>query len=481
MSPDALFLDEALANLDAIERALRHGDFACPDPEAVHALFRHAHSVKGGAAAFGLDVLAELMHLTESLIDPWRAPGAVPDMEGVALVHRATQAARLLLSDQGPAADSVAQDMLTRLRDCVPLPAAATKLRSRLRRIAVRATDAQMVSAAVSALFADVAGLGELKTLSTDDAGQQILIVRTTCDDQELIDLLAMYVDRKSVTVGPTETPSALQPPIVPAAMVSLEPASVRVDAGQLRRLSQLARALMHDCQRHNQQVRAADAGTAAPQSPLADGSWQRDAERLAAGLDALCYAPASTLFDRIPPLLTQLAGQLHKRFELVVVGGDLAVERVAMPTLIDPLVHLVRNACDHGIELPARRAEVGKPPAGRIEVSAWHEPGWLRIAVRDDGAGLSRDNVLRAARDRAIPVSDCLDDQAIWQLVFAPGLTTVSAVSEVSGRGVGMDVVRRKIAAMGGTATVESTAGVGTCVTMSIPIVPDSVPESIG
>ncbi len=179
----------------------------------------------------------------------------------------------------------------------------------------------------------------------------------------------------------------------------------------------------------------------------------------------------AAVLFARLPPLLVYLSARLHKPLKLAIVGQDLRIERALLQALADPLIQLVQNACDHGIEGAAARAAAGKPVRGQISVSASLAQGRFQLSVRDDGAGLSRQDLLQAARSNAIPVADDIDDPRLWQLVFAPGLSTAAEVSDVSGRGVGMDVVRHKVAALGGDVMIDSCAGVGTCVTISVPL----------
>jgi two-component system chemotaxis sensor kinase CheA len=350
------------------------------------------------------------------------------------------------------------QDLATRLHQQVQEPVRHRE--GRLRQITIRSAETDVVSAAVIGLFTDIAGLGELLSVDRGADGEQVFVVRTVAGDHELLDLLAMHVERRSVHIAAPADVMVPMPVVVGRGAASQAvAASVRVDAGALRRLLLLARTLTRDSRASRVSV-----GREGP------GQLQRSTEALCQGLEELCCAPASSLFERVPPLLERLSKQLDKQFALSLTGGDTRFERAVLQSLADPLIHLVRNACDHGIEPAQQRQAAGKPVAGRIDLSAWREPGRIRISVRDDGAGLSRDKVLHAARLRAIPVPDELDDDAVWQLVFAPGLSTAAGVSEVSGRGVGMDVVRSQVVAAGGDVSVTSSSGKGACVTMSIP-----------
>lgn len=456
MLPDAIFVDEAIASLDAIDQGLA-GAGSASDADGIHAMFRHAHSVKGGAAAFGLDGLAELMHLVESVLDASRASGAMPQGADAGLLREAVQAARLMLEADGNASQPLAQDLADRLRRRGGAP--PPRPGGRLYRIAVQTGDADRVSAQVAGLFGDIAGLGELLSVDRRAGGAPVFVVRSGVADHELLDLLAMHVERHDVSIQAVAAGAAEPQPVAPDGQADRDRngATVRVDAQALRRLVAQTRAL----------AREGVATTAMAGSPA--DRWQREVQSIWRGLEDLGSAPVSVLFERIPAVLRQLSVQLDKPLELSVSGGDVRIDRGVAQGLLSPVLHLVRNACDHGIEPPERRRAAGKPLAGRIALSAWREAGQFRMSVRDDGAGLSRDKLLHAARARAIAVPADVQDEDIWALVFAPGLSTASAVSAISGRGVGMDVVKRQVEALGGQVKMASTPGNGVCVTISI------------
>lgn len=470
--PDAQFVDEAVANLDAMDaRLARFGPGA--DAQGVHAVFRHAHSVKGGAAAFGLDALAELMHLVESVLDGSRKSDALPDPSTTGLLREAVYAARQMLLDGGDADVMSTQDLAMQLRERAQVPEASAG--ARWRRITIRTHEAHAVSAAVTGLFSDIADLGELLSVRRGDGDEQVFEVRTVVGDDELLDLLAMHVERRNVAISAVlDSPTNARSQRVNQALVAdTAVATVRVPAAQLRRLVQRARRLTDGGQPPLRRAARTATVSAAPDAmpAAADfGTWQSDVIALCRDLEQLASAPASTLFERVAPMLRRLSVRLHKQIEFAVRGGEVRVDRAVLQRLADPLMHLVRNACDHGIEAPEQRVLAGKSATGRIEVSAWREAGGIRISVRDDGAGLSRDNLLQAARALAIALPSSLDDKDVWQLVFAPGLSTTASISDVSGRGVGMDAVRRQIVDLKGEVSIMSAAGKGVCVTLSIP-----------
>jgi two-component system chemotaxis sensor kinase CheA len=169
--------------------------------------------------------------------------------------------------------------------------------------------------------------------------------------------------------------------------------------------------------------------------------------------------------------MLRDLATKLGKKVEFVTQGEATELDKGLVEKITDPLTHLVRNSCDHGIELPAERLAAGKPETGTITLSAAHQGGSIVIEVRDDGRGMSRSKILAKARERGLDVSDQMSDAEVWQLIFAPGFSTAEVVTDVSGRGVGMDVVKKNIAALNGTVEIDSAEGYGMKVSVRLPL----------
>ncbi|HXD07307.1 MAG TPA: chemotaxis protein CheW, partial [Burkholderiaceae bacterium] len=180
---------------------------------------------------------------------------------------------------------------------------------------------------------------------------------------------------------------------------------------------------------------------------------------------------PMSTVFSRFPRMLRDLATKLGKKVELVTQGEATELDKGLVEKITDPLTHLVRNSCDHGIEPPADRAARGKAETGTITLSASHQGGSIVIEVRDDGRGLSREKLLKKARERGIAAPDTLTDPEVWALIFEPGFSTAEQVTDVSGRGVGMDVVKKNITALGGTVEIDSAEGLGMRVAVRLPL----------
>lgn len=180
---------------------------------------------------------------------------------------------------------------------------------------------------------------------------------------------------------------------------------------------------------------------------------------------------PMSIVFSRFPRMLRDLAGKLGKKVDFVTQGEATELDKGLVEKITDPLTHLVRNSCDHGIEMPADRIRAGKPETGTITLSAAHQGGSIVIEVRDDGKGMSREKILAKAREKGLDVSDTMTDAEVWQLIFAPGFSTAEVVTDVSGRGVGMDVVKRNITSLNGTVDIESVEGYGMKVSVRLPL----------
>ena len=203
--------------------------------------------------------------------------------------------------------------------------------------------------------------------------------------------------------------------------------------------------------------------------SGLAD--LERNTRDLQESVMSIRMIPMSVVFSRFPRMLRDLAGKLGKKVEFVTHGEATELDKGLVEKITDPLTHLVRNSCDHGIELPAERIAKGKPEQGTITLSASHQGGSIVIEVRDDGKGLSREKLLKKAREKGIDAPDSMTDQEVWSLIFAPGFSTAEVVTDVSGRGVGMDVVKKNITSLGGTVEIDSAEGYGMSVKVRLPL----------
>jgi len=200
-------------------------------------------------------------------------------------------------------------------------------------------------------------------------------------------------------------------------------------------------------------------------------GQLTRNTRDLQESVMSIRMMPMDFVFSRFPRMVRDLAGKLNKKVEFVTVGATTELDKGLIERIVDPLTHLVRNSVDHGVELPAARRAAGKSESGTLTLSAAHKGGSIVIEVTDDGAGLNRDKLLAKAASNGLAVSENMTDSEVFNLIFAPGFSTAEQVTDISGRGVGMDVVKRNITAMGGVVEIRSALGFGTTISIALPL----------
>ncbi len=200
-------------------------------------------------------------------------------------------------------------------------------------------------------------------------------------------------------------------------------------------------------------------------------GQLTRNTRDLQESVMSIRMMPMDFVFSRFPRMVRDLAGKLNKKVEFVTIGATTELDKGLIERIVDPLTHLVRNSVDHGIETPEKRKAAGKSEVGVLTLSAAHKGGSIVIEVTDDGAGLNREKILAKARSNGLVVSENMSDGEVFSLIFAPGFSTAEVVTDVSGRGVGMDVVKRNITAMGGVVEIRSALGYGTTISIALPL----------
>jgi two-component system chemotaxis sensor kinase CheA len=200
-------------------------------------------------------------------------------------------------------------------------------------------------------------------------------------------------------------------------------------------------------------------------------GQLDRNTRDLQDAVMSIRMMPMSFVFSRFPRVVRDIAAKLGKEIELKTEGETTELDKGVIEKIADPLTHLVRNSVDHGIETAEVRTAAGKPARGTVTLRAFHQGGNIIIEVADDGAGLNREKILAKARERGMAVSDNMSDQDVWQLIFEAGFSTAAVVTDVSGRGVGMDVVKRNIRALGGRVEIDSALGHGTRIRVRLPL----------
>lgn len=376
---------------------------------------------------------------------------------------------------------------------------------------------------AIKELFRDIPGLGSIKDLPCEEPKSRLFEVETQSTDDDLLDLMAFHVTKEQVQISPvgaaapaaqaaaSEPAEVAQAPAeakdeatapavalpeseafgifdgAPGAPVNkpaaaavktvtrpniaqMESTSIRVDVKKVDQLINLAGELVIIQAMLAQNSRALDPST--NQQLLAGlADLDRNTRDLQEAVMSIRMIPMSTVFSRFPRMLRDLANKMGKKINLVTQGEATELDKGLVEKITDPLTHLVRNSVDHGIESPEDRLAAGKPEAGTLTLSASHQGGSIVIEVRDDGKGMNREKILKKARERGMDVSDSMPDGEVWQLIFAPGFSTADVVTDVSGRGVGMDVVRKNIAALNGSVEIDSVQGVGMRVSIRLPL----------
>ena len=379
---------------------------------------------------------------------------------------------------------------------------------------------------AIKELFRDIPGLGSIEDLACDQPQHRLFQVKTQATNDDLLDLMVFHVSKEQVHItdqvgaepsaaapmamgladpdaalmeadvdhiqpyglfdgapGTPNTavamPSATETDTVKteapkaavrANMAQMESTSIRVDVKKVDQLINLAGELVIIQAMLAQNSQTLDP-TANQQllSGLAD--LDRNTRDLQEAVMSIRMIPMSTVFSRFPRMLRDLANKLGKKINLVTQGEATELDKGLVEKITDPLTHLVRNSLDHGIEMPEDRIKAGKSEQGTLTLSAAHQGGSIVIEVRDDGRGMNREKLIRKARERGIDAPDTMTDGEVWMLIFAPGFSTAEQVTDVSGRGVGMDVVRKNIAALNGSVEIDSVEGVGMRVSIRLPL----------
>ncbi len=276
----------------------------------------------------------------------------------------------------------------------------------------------------------------------------------------------------KAPTSGVAPTTTQVKTPPKPPAKKSTarESASIRVDTTKIDAMVNLVGELVIT-QSMLSMIGQDVEGQVGERLQLAIDELQRNTREIQESVMSMRMLPLTATFNRFPRLVRDLAGKLGKQVELVLQGGSTEIDKSLIEKIVDPLTHLVRNSIDHGIEMPDKRVAAGKPEKGTVILSAEQKGGSIIISIIDDGGGLHRDKILDKARSNGLTVSDDMPDSEVWQLIFQPGFSTAEAITDVSGRGVGMDVVRRNIESIGGRIDIESSAGEGSAFFIHLPL----------
>ncbi|HEY8085544.1 MAG TPA: chemotaxis protein CheA [Methylophilaceae bacterium] len=574
-----VFFDESEEHLSEMERLLLVLNVDDPNIEDLNAIFRAAHSIKGGSGTFGFTDMTEVTHVLENLLDRLRKGEMAPRMDMIDAFLESVDVLKqqLVCHTQNSSCDpepsltireklrALTQDVLeqampTAVTTTPSAPAADSSEAGINEQQKYYIIDFSLNNAdrkAVDGTLIALRELGELEVLAEPDAkalkkkkkkdnapvswqlkltsdaslnevrGQfefltdpdQVLIVehadkpetpQTVIEDdgygfftelpeqtkpKEIDDGYGFFTEISPPSASPSTSPDGKTSDATPAVPLandrrdathddrrtsapranernggSTETSSIRVSIEKVDQLINLVGELVI--------TQAMLAQTASMLDPVqhealhrGTAQLERNTRDLQESVMSIRMMPISFVFSRFPRVVRDLASKLNKQVELVTIGENTELDKGLIEKIADPLTHLVRNSLDHGIEIPEKRRAAGKPEKGTITLSAAHQGGSIVVEVGDDGAGLNRAKILAKARERGLPVSDSMSDGDVWLLIFEAGFSTADVITDVSGRGVGMDVVRRNINEMGGNVEIESVSGQGSKIRVRLPL----------
>ena len=533
-----VFFDEADELLAEKEKLLLAVDVSSPDPEDLNAIFRTAHSIKGGASTFGLNDMTEVTHVLESLLDKIRKGEMALTSEHVDAFLIAKDILKMQLDghrlgtpvDQDAVADvrmllqSLSQDTPT--MPPPPLHVEVVDHGSVVFKSAYKIEFPKLNEDDANALMAELGLLGKISR-GDGSADKVELHLQTNEGKDDIISICSFILNPDCLSITEEALPSdhdaaanaqseedlgygffepldAMFPPLEGEAEkketasssqaivqpvvnpqvekkiavkkendkshASQEASTIRVGIEKVDQLINLIGELVITQAMLEQRTKDLD--------PIANerllnsvAHLTRNTRDLQEAVMSIRMMPMDYVFSRFPRMVRDLATKLGKKVEFVTYGASTELDKGLIERIVDPLTQLVRNSIDHGIEMPAMRKQAGKSETGQLSLSAVHQGGNIVIEVSDDGGGLHREKILAKARQNGLSAPDSMTDAEVWQLIFAPGFSTAEIVTDVSGRGVGMDVVKRNITAMGGVVDIRSAKGFGTTIVISLPL----------
>ncbi|WP_127169091.1 chemotaxis protein CheA [Xanthomonas sp. BRIP62415] len=522
------FLAESRDLLEDMERHLLEAERGESSPDAVNAIFRAAHTIKGSGGLFDLPQLVGFTHVVESVLDLVRDDALTLSSELIALllvccdhIHALVETAADPAHADADALTAEAEPLLAQLQTYLQISACGVtatavqhntpEKQSGYWRITLKLfADALRYGNSPLKLIRNLRGLGSVESINTDVSGLPSfealdpeanylgfrILLRSDADRAAIEDVFEFVredCDLEIISVpAPMDASAVLadEPVMAAAAPVSgvlagvpaaasarpqqdtgarnADARSIRVDADKLDRMIDLVGELI-----------IAVAGTNANAQRTGDAQLLESASILAGLVEdvresalQLRMVKIGGTFSRFQRVVHDVARELGKDIALVVAGEDTELDKSVVEKIGDPLTHLVRNAMDHGIEPAEVRVARGKPARGTVGLNAYHDSGSIVIQITDDGGGLNRDRILAKALERGlIEPGRQLSDREVFAMIFEPGFSTAEKVTNLSGRGVGMDVVKRNITALRGTVEIDSTAGLGTTISVRLPL----------
>ncbi|KKI47905.1 chemotaxis protein CheA [Obesumbacterium proteus] len=523
------FFDEADELLADMEQHLLELDPEEPDIEQLNAIFRAAHSIKGGAGTFGFNILQETTHLLENLLDGARrhemrlstdiinlfletkdimqdqldAYKSTQDPDHASFEYICQALRQLALESQETNEPEAADGQ--HLKVVEPESEATVGNHNESGEMAVpegciSLSLCGLKSQEVPLMLEELGNLGTIREHAETEHGLDA-ILETTASEDDIAAVLCFVLEPEQISFNhgaPAENTTAPAQPASPAAEAkpatapelklvpeqaaprqteapkrpakATESTSIRVAVEKVDQLINMVGELVIT---QSMLAQRSDMLDPVEHGDLLNslGQLERNARDLQESVMSIRMMPMEYVFSRFPRQVRDLASKLNKQVEITLLGSSTELDKSLIERIIDPLTHLVRNSLDHGIETPEVRVAAGKSAVGNLTLSAEHQGGNIYIEVRDDGAGLNRERILAKARSQGMAVSDSMTDDEVGLLIFAPGFSTAEQVTDVSGRGVGMDVVKRNIQEMGGHVEIQSQGGKGTTIRIVLPL----------
>ncbi|WP_019612918.1 chemotaxis protein CheW [Psychromonas ossibalaenae] len=556
----AVFFEEVSEHLANMESLLLAIDIESPSLDDLNAVFRAAHSIKGGAGIFAFDDMTEVTHILETLLDKLRKQETVLTSE---MIDAFLQAGDLLAEmkeahQEDGEVDSAKVKALCKSLESLSAESGASSQSAESNAVP-EIVDRQITFLTgekedIACLLRELAEFGELSyssEMQDDSKKWSVTLTKASVSDDELTDCITFFTEPGSIIITRLEAKeetafglfteesahaliendsfgffdelpvknSGAESETLPVPHLSsvseaataddpsketeaygffsdetkkteikpLPETSLKKAPKSTQSSSESSSSIRVNTEKVDQLINQVGElvitqAMLTQISALLDPSeheillnrltqLERNTRDLQESVMSIRMMPISFVFARFPRVVRDLSGKLHKKINLKMIGDETELDKGLVEKLADPLTHLIRNSIDHGIEMPEKRLAEGKEEAGTISLFAFYQGGNVVINVSDDGAGLNREKILAKAVERGLNVSDSMTDNEVFQLIFSAGFSTAEKVTDVSGRGVGMDVVKRNIIEMGGQVEIHSDLGLGSTISIRLPL----------